>query len=72
MLYIISNGNCPIGAKKEIKMALSDPIYVKLFEDDYKKLKEISEDKKIKISYLIRKIVNKYIDQHEEEFEFIW
>lgn len=53
-------------------MALSDPIYVKLFEDDYEKLKEISEDKQIKISYLIRKIVNKYIERHGEEFEHIW
>lgn len=53
-------------------MALSDPIYVKLFKDDYEKLKEISEDKQIKISYLIRKIVNKYIERHEDEFEHIW
>ncbi len=53
-------------------MELSDPIYVKLFKDDYEKLKKISEDKQIKISYLIRKIVNKYIERHEDEFKNIW
>ena len=62
----------PLDAKKEIKMELSDPIYVKLFKEDYEKLKGISEDKQIKISYLIRKIVNKYIARHEDEFEHIW
>ena len=72
MISLGKGANCALCHPKEVKMALSDPIYVKLFKDDYEKLKEISEDKQIKISYLIRKIVNKYIARHEDEFEHIW
>ena len=72
-MTILGKGkSCALSHPKEVKMALSDPIYVKLFKEDYEKLREISEDKKIKISYLIRKIVNKYIARHEDEFEHIW